>query len=518
MCCGDESWHKNCLFLREILGQTMTLVANILPTGSMPNVAGNAEDEAPANGKFSIIAQILSGETKTAEQATPDKKADLDIISLIGNNTGVPFNTTGPIADGESTSEDLQQPQQGNEIQTSEAGLLTASLILAGQTVQTPVETEQTGVDEQLAQDIPTLTQPAVWRGQADLPNTVFVNAGVQNASATIQNTDSKATDETVANAEISQSELFQQAANPVKKSAVKESGEQQTKNTTGEKTVDAQAISNSQTADVQPENEQMDNVDAQQTDNAVKGEGQAEKTTGKNNQSKGKTQQIHSLQNQQADTQKITANLSSKTQTPATDNQKKSRVQTTSGKESGSNVQISSAGSDTVQNKEGISLSEQSLKGNQTLKTDLSEQIQESAKAVLTSNKNQVTIRLNPPELGSISLKVSDNGKQITGLLQISNPDTKYEVQQMLPEIIRNIEDAGISIKRFDVVLNNPSNQQTAQQSLYQQNAQQNNSFGGNSNTGYQNFSNLFDENGLQTISAAQIITSVAGSINILM
>ncbi len=50
----------------------------------------------------------------------------------------------------------------------------------------------------------------------------------------------------------------------------------------------------------------------------------------------------------------------------------------------------------------------------------------------------------------------------EITGLLQVDKPQTRDQIQQVLPEIIQNLADSGIVIKRLEVVLTNQQDQYT--------------------------------------------------------
>ena len=65
-----------------------------------------------------------------------------------------------------------------------------------------------------------------------------------------------------------------------------------------------------------------------------------------------------------------------------------------------------------------------------------------------------QITVNLNPPELGHVSIKFQEHGAQLTGLLEVNKTQTKAEIEQALPQIIRNLSDSGINIKRLEVVL----------------------------------------------------------------
>ena len=76
-------------------------------------------------------------------------------------------------------------------------------------------------------------------------------------------------------------------------------------------------------------------------------------------------------------------------------------------------------------------------------------------------SGTQQITIRLNPPELGKVFIKFEEQENQITGLLQVSKAQTRYEVEQALPHIIQNLADCGIQVKRLEVTLTNQGEQQ---------------------------------------------------------
>jgi len=91
-----------------------------------------------------------------------------------------------------------------------------------------------------------------------------------------------------------------------------------------------------------------------------------------------------------------------------------------------------------------------------------VSEQIQESIHSSLRSGSQQIVIRLNPPELGKVAIKFAEQGDDITGLLQVDKPQTRDQIQQVLPEIIQNLQDCGIAIKKLEVVLTNQQEQQT--------------------------------------------------------
>ena len=57
--------------------------------------------------------------------------------------------------------------------------------------------------------------------------------------------------------------------------------------------------------------------------------------------------------------------------------------------------------------------------------------------------------------------MRFQQDSEQISGLLEVSKLATKYEIQQALPQIIRNLSDSGIQVKRLEVILTNQSDQQ---------------------------------------------------------
>ncbi|MHC4806269.1 MAG: flagellar hook-length control protein FliK [Planctomycetota bacterium] len=166
-----------------------------------------------------------------------------------------------------------------------------------------------------------------------------------------------------------------------------------------------------------------------------------------------------------------------------------------------------------------------------QTLPSDVSagigKQILESIHSSLSqqSQNQQITVRLNPPELGKVFIKFQEQDAQITGLLEVSKTQTRYEIEQALPQIIRNLTDCGIQIKRLEVVL--PDGQQSEQQTLKDQSLQNgwtqqqdsaNPGAGANSpNTGEIN-EWLTNDNSYQNISELQEALVTNGSINMLM
>ena len=112
----------------------------------------------------------------------------------------------------------------------------------------------------------------------------------------------------------------------------------------------------------------------------------------------------------------------------------------------------------------------------------DIGKQILESIHRSISQQgtDRQITVRLNPPELGKVSITFRQQDAELTGLMEVNKAQTRFEIEQTLPQIIRNLADSGIQIKRLEVMLSNEeqSGQGTlGNQSLQSGGAQQQNS-----------------------------------------
>lgn len=102
--------------------------------------------------------------------------------------------------------------------------------------------------------------------------------------------------------------------------------------------------------------------------------------------------------------------------------------------------------------------------KATQNIDTaNIAEQVRENIETSVNNGQNQITIKLNPPELGRVDIQLVEKNGEITGLMKIESIETKYAVQQQMPQILRNLEQAGINIKKMDIDLSNGSDQQNA-------------------------------------------------------
>jgi hypothetical protein len=93
---------------------------------------------------------------------------------------------------------------------------------------------------------------------------------------------------------------------------------------------------------------------------------------------------------------------------------------------------------------------------GDTGSKLGLGRQIQESVVSTYRPGTQQIVIRLDPPDLGRVTIRFIEHRDGITGILHVDKSDTKHEIQQTLAGIVQNLQNANVPIKKLEVVLNN--------------------------------------------------------------
>ncbi len=88
----------------------------------------------------------------------------------------------------------------------------------------------------------------------------------------------------------------------------------------------------------------------------------------------------------------------------------------------------------------------------NESISQSIGEQILDSLKASMAQGDRQVLIRLQPPELGMVLVRLREQGERLDGILKVDRTDTRREIEQVLPEVVRSLQDAGIEVRRLDV------------------------------------------------------------------
>lgn len=91
-------------------------------------------------------------------------------------------------------------------------------------------------------------------------------------------------------------------------------------------------------------------------------------------------------------------------------------------------------------------------------------DQVLDSVRATLAGGDKQVMVRLNPPELGSVTVRFQEQGDQIRAVLEVSRQETRQEVERALPEVVRALQESGVQIRRVEVILSDPSGKDPGQ------------------------------------------------------
>ncbi|MFC1652519.1 flagellar hook-length control protein FliK [Planctomycetota bacterium] len=96
----------------------------------------------------------------------------------------------------------------------------------------------------------------------------------------------------------------------------------------------------------------------------------------------------------------------------------------------------------------------------------DIANQIVESMKTSALNNQKEIVIQLHPAELGRVTIRFSEAGNELTGVLEVSEKQTRQDLEQAIPQIIQSLESSGIQIKKLEVQLSDPQDITDDQQS----------------------------------------------------
>ena len=75
-----------------------------------------------------------------------------------------------------------------------------------------------------------------------------------------------------------------------------------------------------------------------------------------------------------------------------------------------------------------------------------------------MTPTDKQLLIRLDPPELGNVTMRFQEQRGLIEGVLEVSKDQTRWELEEALPQALRSLQEAGIQIRRLDVMVSDQS------------------------------------------------------------
>jgi len=87
-------------------------------------------------------------------------------------------------------------------------------------------------------------------------------------------------------------------------------------------------------------------------------------------------------------------------------------------------------------------------------------EQVIENIRQAVQNGQRDVTINLNPPELGRLRIRMYIEGDEIRGRLEVDNPRSFNEIRQQTELLAERLVGEGIMLRRLDVHLNSSGSQ----------------------------------------------------------
>ncbi len=69
-----------------------------------------------------------------------------------------------------------------------------------------------------------------------------------------------------------------------------------------------------------------------------------------------------------------------------------------------------------------------------------------------------QITVQLNPPELGKVQLQVHQDDQGLRAVLEVENPRTLSQLQREAPGLVNRLAEGGVQVNRIEVTLANSS------------------------------------------------------------
>lgn len=105
-------------------------------------------------------------------------------------------------------------------------------------------------------------------------------------------------------------------------------------------------------------------------------------------------------------------------------------------------------------------------------------EQIIESVRQAVRDGQRELTINLNPPELGRVRLKMYAEGGAVTGRIEVENTHTLHEIRQQAELLTERLTADGITFRRLEVHQMGSTNSQTSSYTSAQQDASGQNAF----------------------------------------
>lgn len=82
-----------------------------------------------------------------------------------------------------------------------------------------------------------------------------------------------------------------------------------------------------------------------------------------------------------------------------------------------------------------------------------LTNQIVQALDIRQASSGKQITIQLNPPELGQVRLTLEARGEQIRAVMRVDDPATLAQLRMESPALVQRLAESGLDVRRLDIV-----------------------------------------------------------------
>lgn len=133
----------------------------------------------------------------------------------------------------------------------------------------------------------------------------------------------------------------------------------------------------------------------------------------------------------------------------------------------------VSHGGETTVSSQRPLTQSEPQINADapvvRPLAQSIGDQILDSVQASAARGDRQILVRLNPPELGNVLVRFQEHGDLLTGTLEVSNGQTRREIELALPQVARTLQEAGVQVRRLEVVASDLSDKDMNREHLAQ-------------------------------------------------
>jgi flagellar hook-length control protein FliK len=90
----------------------------------------------------------------------------------------------------------------------------------------------------------------------------------------------------------------------------------------------------------------------------------------------------------------------------------------------------------------------------NPVVQVPLAEQIATAIRSSGVNLDRQIVINLDPPELGRVKVSLRASGDRVRGVLEADSPETQRRPERETPALTERLQEAGVQIRRLDVVL----------------------------------------------------------------